>query len=94
MDSGDFLKKVDLTKPKYIRMLKTQINSITKIKDMEFIKGLSEEGLKDNEILSFSIKFYLLYYDSINAIMKNVLIRLVEEYPKRAVLNKLAVIEQ
>jgi hypothetical protein len=98
MNSTDFLKKADLTKPKYIRMLKTLINYITKIKDAEFIKEISdydfEENLTDTEIRSFSIKFYLLYYDSINAIMKNVLIRLVEEYPKRAVLNKLVTVVQ
>jgi hypothetical protein len=98
MDSGDFLKKVDLTKPKYIRMLKSQINSITKIKDMEFIKDLVnsdfDETITETELNSFGIKFYLLYYDSINAIMKNVLIRLVKEYPKRAVLNKLVVVQE
>lgn len=55
-----------------IRSLKTMINGLTYHTNKKFIEGLSVCD-NENELKSFTILFYLTYYDKINGIMKDAL---------------------
>lgn len=63
-----------------IRVLKTYINGLTYGLNAEYVKELllSEDmTANNNTVRSFTIKFYLAFYDEINKVMKEALISIV-----------------
>lgn len=83
----DYLK---LDKKRFIRMFKTMINGLTYDNNKNFISSIwGLTNLNNNTLKNFTILFYLRFYEQINQIMKNILTQYVEEYPKKAVVQKM-----
>ena len=82
-----FMNYYKLNEKRFIRMFKTLVNGLTFNLNYEFIGNL--ETLNKNENRVFTIKFYLAYYDDINAIMKEVLNDYVLNYCENALVKRL-----
>lgn len=83
-----FCVGLDLRQRKNIRMFKTYVNTITFNTNQGFFKEVIT-CKNPTEIRCFSIKFYLLFYNRINRIMKSVLSDYVMEWEKKTILKKL-----
>ena len=78
--SVSYYKEMDLTTKSEIRGFKTYINGRVRFLNTKFIEGLHDGNA--TTINRFAIKFYLQYYDRINAIMHDTLKARFDEVSK------------